>query len=214
MYIILKRSNDNEQILNIIYGQDDTIINKWIKEYLEQEIESLKMCPLEENIKNIIYEINEGINHYELIKREKRIRKGYIYNTSDKTANVVFSIKVLQYNSSHFLPNAQSNLQWENVNSEINNRVLKQLDKESLYQVFVKLQRAIDTKKQWNRLEYISTISEITKSFRKELYSSIAKKMKRFGKRQSLYKNYVPDNFANKEKCKLENNISISNNIA
>jgi hypothetical protein len=213
MYIILKRSNENEQILNIIYGQDDTIINKWIKEYLEQEIESLKMCPLEENIKSIIYEINEGINDYELIKREKRIQRGYIYNTSDKTANVVFSIKVLQYNSSHFLPNVQSNLQWENINSEINNRVLKQLDKESIYQVFVKLQRAIDTKTQWNRLEYISTISEITKSFRKELYSSIAKKMKRFGKRQILYKNHVPDNFANKEKCKLENNTIIPNNI-
>jgi hypothetical protein len=186
MYIILKRSNENDEILNIIYGQDDTLINKWIKEYLEEEIESLRMCPLEENLKNVVYEINRGINHYELIKREKRIHKGYIYNTSDKTATVLLSIKVLEYNSSHFLPNAQSNLQWENINSEINNRVLKQLDKESLYQVFVKLQRAIDTKKQWNRLEYISTISEIIKSFRKELYSSIAKRMKRFGKHQSF----------------------------
>ena len=212
MYIIIKRSNDNEEILNIIYGQDDTLINKWIEEYLEQEIESLRMCPLEENLKNVVYEINRGINHYELIKREKRIHKGYIYNTSDKTANVILSIKVLEYNSSNFLPNAQSNLQWENINSEINNRVLKQLDKESLYQVFVKLQRAIDTKKQWNRLEYISTISEIIKSFRKELYSSIAKRMKRFGKRHSFKKNYVPDNFANKERCKLENDINILNN--
>jgi pyruvate/2-oxoglutarate/acetoin dehydrogenase E1 component len=89
------------------------------------------------------------------------------------------------------------------MNMEINNRVMKKMDKDSLYGVIQKLQEKIFIKKNINTIVHGGIISEIIKSYKKEAYSSIAKRMKRFGKNKTL----VPSNFCNNGQyqfCKLE----------
>lgn len=196
MFVILKKTIEKDEILNIFYGQDELLksIREWIKEYIEEDIKNRKLNQTPEEIrkfKEIIYEINDGHQSFELIKKTKATKKGYIYNVSEKVANVLYSINILECNSNKiiFLENSEH---FNNINKEINNRVLKHLDKESLFQVLQKIQTGIYTKKQWNSTEYTGLVSETIKTFKKDMYSSIAKKMKRFGK-----KNFT-------QSCKIE----------
>jgi hypothetical protein len=196
MFVILKKTIEKDEILNIFYGQDELLksIREWIKEYIEQDIKNRKLNETPEEIKKfkeIIYEINDGHHSFELIKKTKATKKGYIYNVSERVANVLYSINILECNSNKiiFLENSEH---FNNINKEINNRVLKHLDKESLFQVLQKIQSGIYTKKQWNSTEYTGLVSETIKTFKKDMYSSIAKKMKRFGK-----KNFT-------QSCKIE----------
>lgn len=215
MFIILKKSNEKDEILNIFYGQDEhlTSIRSWIKEYMEEDINNRRSNETQEEkkqFKEIIYKINDGHHNFELIKSTKAIKKGYVYNVSEKITNVIYSINILECNSNKiiFLENSKH---FNNINREINDRVLKHLDKESLYQVLQKIQTGICTKKQWNTTEYNGLVSETIKTFKKDMYSSIAKKMKRFGKKNflqipttaTLCK--IPIEFANKNQfCKIE----------
>lgn len=187
MFIVLKKDNEKDEVLNIFYGQDEhmTSIRSWIKEYIEDDIKTIKQNISDQEkkqFKEIIYEIDDDSQSFKLIKRTKAIKKGYVYNSSEKVVKTIYSIKIVECNSNKiiFLENSDH---FNNINREINNRVLKNLDKESLYQVLQKIQIGICTKKQWNSTEYNSLISEIIKTFKKDMYSSIAKKMKRFGKK-------------------------------
>jgi hypothetical protein len=187
MFIVLKKDNEKDEVLNIFYGQDEhmTSIRSWIKEYIEEDIKTRKQNISDQEkkqFKEIIYEIDDDSQSFKLIKRTKAIKKGYVYNSSEKVVKIIYSIKIVECNSNKiiFLENSDH---FNNINREINNRVLKNLDKESLYQVLQKIQIGICTKKQWNSTEYNSLISEIIKTFKKDMYSSIAKKMKRFGKK-------------------------------
>ena len=204
MFVILKKTVEKDEILNIFYGQDEllTSIRKWVREYIEEDIKNKKLNDTNEEykkFKEIIYEINDGNQSFELIKKTKATKKGYIYKVSERVSNVIYSINILECNSNKiiFLENSEY---FNNINKEINNRVLKHLDKESLFQVLQKIQTGVYTKKQWNSTEYTGLVSETIKTFKKDMYSSIAKKMKRFGK-----KNFVAS-------CKLES-LSIENNI-
>lgn len=187
MFIVLKKDNEKDEVLNIFYGQYEhmTSIRSWIKEYIEDDIKTRKQNISDQEkkqFKEIIYEIDDDSQSFKLIKRTKAIKKGYVYNSSEKVVKIIYSIKIVECNSNKiiFLENSDH---FNNINREINNRVLKNLDKESLYQVLQKIQIGICTKKQWNSTEYNSLISEIIKTFKKDMYSSIAKKMKRFGKK-------------------------------
>lgn len=204
MFVILKKTIEKDEILNIFYGQDELLVSirKWIKEYIEEDIKNKKLNDTTEEykkFKEIIYEINDGHQSFELIQKTKATKKGYIYNVSERVTNVIYSINILECNSNKiiFLENSEN---FNNINKEINNRVLKHLDKESLFQVLQKIQTGIHTKKQWNSTEYTGLVSETIKTFKKDMYSSIAKKMKRFGKK----------NFA--ISCKLES-LSMENDI-
>lgn len=211
MYIILKRNDDVDEIINVVYGNDETIVRNWIRDYINDDIESRKGGPLPENVKSIVYETNDGRSSFELIQRTKYINKGYIYNSSEKKTEILYTITQLEYNTNNVLTGLTADNTWANINNEINNRVLKQLDKESLYQTIVKLQQGINTKNVWNKTEFTSLLSDITKNFRKDLYSSIAKRMKRFGRKQ----NFVPENFNstdNRSACKIEA-IRINNKL-
>jgi hypothetical protein len=207
MFIVLKKNEDGtEQVLNIFYGQDEHLISigKWIKQYINEDIEIRKSeVTSEENkkFKEIHYEIVDEQSCFKLIKKTKAIKKGYIYNSSERVTRDLYSIRIFECNSNKiiFLENSEH---FNNINREINNRVLKTLDKESLYQVLQKIQTGIYTKKQWNSSEYNGLVSETVKTFKKDMYSSIAKKMKRFGKKNN---GHVPDNFTNRNQfCKLE----------
>ena len=51
-----------------------------------------------------------------------------------------------------------------NINQEINNRVLKQLDKDTLIQILHKIQQRIETKSHWNKTEFVGLFTEILKN--------------------------------------------------
>lgn len=188
MYIILKSFLETSEVLNIFYGEDINLIRNWINEYVNDDIDSLKMKPLNKDVRSIEYSIKEDQNKTQLIKREKKINRGYIYNSSERSEEIIYTITRLEYDGINVFNPTQytlhQNEMWSDINTEINNRVLKQLDKESLYQILVRIQNAIKLKSNWNYTEYTSLVSETVKTFKKELYSSIAKRLKRFGKKQ------------------------------
>lgn len=189
MFIILKQSPlENDEILNVFYCDDLTIIRNWVKDCISDDIVSYRYAPVQKYIKYVTYELNDGDNNFELLKKYKRINPGYVYNSSELITEVVYTITILEFDSNKPVRNLESSEMWKNINSEVNNRVLKQLDKDSLLQVFCNIQEKISKKRDWNRTEFIGVLSETLRNFRKDLYSSIAKRLKRFGRRQSLYK--------------------------
>jgi hypothetical protein len=211
MYIILKKQNGNvDEIINMFYGDEnnETTINNWIKSYLDKDIETLNaniQSDTNVNRKQISYSIEETQNTNTIIKHYKKIKTGYIYNSSERLNEIVYTLTVLEYDCNKSLSSGITNNLWLNINDEVNNRVLKQLDKESLYQIFIKLQTAIRSKEKWNNHEYVNLLSEIIKNFKKDLYSSIAKRLKRFGKKQSQL-NYIrwSDSSKSQEKNKQD----------
>jgi len=191
MHIILKKIQEKIDVLNIFYGDDTILINNWIKEYINDDIETFKLEPLNKDVRSISYEITENQTNFELIRHIKKINKGYVYNSSERLTENVYTINLLEYSGANTFNiqkcNLKENTKWADINDEINNRVLKQLDKESLYQILNKIQASIKVKSNWNYTEYTSLVSEILKIFKKDLYSSIAKRLKRFGKKHSNY---------------------------
>jgi len=211
MYIILRQApSEIDKILNIFYSSDITPIRNWVKEYINEEIESYKLAPNSSNIKNVFYELNDGEFCFQLLKRYKKINKGYVYNSSEKMTDIIYSISILEFDSNH-CKHLETSEMWKNVNQEVNNRVLKQLDKDTLLQIIKKLEQRISTKNIWNKTEFVGLLTETLRSSRKDLYSSIAKRLKRFGQRKSFYKKQthtiinIPDDFNSSiSTCKLE----------
>jgi len=184
MFIILKCYSDNtcDDIINIFYGQDVIPINNWVNEFLLDEvfkssIESTKY------IKDISYHLtmDEQGNHC-MNKKYRKINKGYVYNTSEYITDILFKVKILYFDGNNISSDFNISELQQKITEEINNRVLNNLDKPSLNQVFEKLQNHINTKHNWNSSEFSIMVSEVIKNFKKDLYSSVAKKMKRFGK--------------------------------
>lgn len=189
MQILIKKDlkSGTETVLNIFYGENNSFIDNWINEYLKQEIDSLNLQPYNKNIKpkSIEYSIKTSDNEIHLIKKYKTILKGYIYNSSEKIEETLFSFRYLHFDGINtLLENTQNQTLWNGINSEISHRVLKQLDKDSLYNINLKFEAAIKTKEHWTSTELVMLKNELTKSYKKELYSSVVKKMKKFEKKQ------------------------------
>jgi hypothetical protein len=77
---------------------------------------------------------------------------------------------------------------WKSVNVEINNRILKSLDKDSILTIFNVVQDKIHSKNNWNKTEFISVVSDTLKEYKGAVYKSISKRLKRFNKRKNSYK--------------------------
>lgn len=195
MYIILKQSSregENDKILNMFYCSNQTIIRNWIKDYIRNDIITRKE---NDKCQDVTYEINDAETNFQLIKLYKKISKGYIYNSTAKLSEIIYKISILEFdnNLKTFTEDfdkgqgtALNNEKWADINNEINNRVLKQLDQNSLYQIIMEIESKIRTKSTWNRTEYVGLVSETIQKFKKSLYSTIAKRMKRFGKANHL----------------------------
>ena len=54
------------------------------------------------------------------------------------------------------------------------------MDKDSLYQVFIELDKNMKLKQNWTSNDFINILNELLKNFRKQLYSSVAKKLRRY----------------------------------
>ena len=120
-------------------------------------------------------------NMYYLVKKYKHVLKGYIYNTSEKISEKLYSIRCLTFdNVNVVLDKVNKDSLWNGIYSEITHRVMRQVDQDSLYRINLNFEAAIKTKDNWNSTELIMMRNEITKNYKKELYSSIVKKMKKF----------------------------------
>jgi hypothetical protein len=183
MKIVIKTNVDCkiEDVINIFYGENESYINEWIVKYFEQEILRLTN---ENGDADFFVELSESI--FYLVKKYKKVSKGYIYNSTEKIDEKIQSIRLLDFDSSKQLAiNASTNNLWNDINNEINHRIMKQIDHESLYQINMKFEGAIKTKNNWNSTELVMLQNEITKQHKKELYSSIVKKVKKFNKKNS-----------------------------
>lgn len=192
MFIIVKHNNhfpsENDEVLNIFYTIDSTCIRDWIKEYINQDIISYSYSPIEEDLKYLTYELNDGEHNFQLLKKYKRISRGYIYNSSERITDVLYSISVLEFDSEKKTTPLQGSHMWKSVNVEINNRILKSLDKDSILTIFNVVQDKIHSKNNWNKTEFISVVSDTLKQYKGAMYKSISKRLKRFNKRKNSYK--------------------------
>lgn len=189
MKIVIKNDliSHTEEVINIFYGENETYIEEWINNYFNEEIDILRLVPMANNISDIDYfiEISDGI--FYLVKKYKTIAKGYLYNSSEKISEKIQSIKLLNFDSTNHLSVAtSSNTLWNNINSEINHRIMKQIDHASLFQINMKMESAIKTKNTWTATELVMLQNEITREHKKELYSSIVKKTKKFNKKNKF----------------------------
>jgi preprotein translocase subunit SecD len=192
MFIISKQTpSESDEIIRVFYCNDITTIRNWVKNYIEQDITSYSYSPNEENTKYVTYELNDGENSFQLLKKYKRVYKGYVYNSSERTTEIIYSISILEYNDTKDQCDLNASNMLNNIQNEINNRVLKQLDKDALLQVLTTIENRVHSKPLWNRTEFTGVVTDTLKYFKKELYSSVAKRMRRYGKRNTL--NKVPE---------------------
>lgn len=185
MYIILRcQENCSDEVLNIIYGENQLIATDWIRHCLLSELDSLSLCPALPDTKSVSYQIVEGgQDSFKLVRHFKKIHRGYVYNSSEKLSDTVCIIKYIKFNENNTLTlDSSITPLWNDINNEINTRVIQCCDHHSLRQVFNTILHKVGSKKNWTNTEYTSLVSDTLNTFHKELYSSIAKKMKRFGK--------------------------------
>lgn len=202
MYIVLEKNADNiEQVINIIQTSDEAFVEKWIDEYISTNINSLKMKPLQNSIKSVNYTIKHHNNTFIVSETVQQVSAGYIYNTITETTQEISNIKYLSYTGENTIFNTDKNTLYLKLNNEINNRVLRQLDKDSLYQIFVNLQQRITLTNTWNNDNFTQMLSEVIGNFKKELYSNVVKKLHRFG---TLQKQLLPPIRSNNGGCSLE----------
>ena len=187
MYILIREEGDRKQVINILFGDDIASVRKWVEDYLLTEVTSYSYMPLQKYTKNVSYSFGcDGGDFFRFIKSYKRISKGYVYNSSDKVEEVMFTIKCLEYQSRNSITHVGSGtLLWTDINAEINNRVLKQLDKDSLFQVVSEVHNRIPLKGTWDNSEYSRMFSEVLKNFKKDSYSTVVRKLKRYGFKSS-----------------------------
>lgn len=182
MYIIIVKEKSKESILNILYSSDHLDVRTYIMDYLNDTVNSLLMAPNSNGIKNVSYSIEENAENFVLIKSYKKVSQGYIYNSSQKTKESLFSIYYLTFDGNVEFKQNSNDALYTDINSEINKRVLKQFDQDSLYQVILQVCDNVNIKNDWTKKEYTNMVSETIKNFKKELYSDVAKKLKRYGK--------------------------------
>lgn len=201
MYIVLKFDNGKETVCNVFYGHTMTSVAGWVRDYLVELAESYKTTPPLKYQRNIVYDVVDSGDVLILRKRYHQVNKGYVYNSYTECSETIVQMKILEFNGNiDWSP--QSNSPLANINDEINNRVLKQLDKDSLYQITMKIHRLVKSKKTFTPLEYTGIVMEVIREFKKELYSSIAKKMKRFGKHDQIQRSLLCSQLISA--CKLE----------
>lgn len=177
MFIILEKDpqQNTQNVLGLIYGDDYNLASQWTIDYISNDIKSRLYCPFEKYVKTIEYITNHNQNSFELIKRVTRVKRGYVYNTNEKESSLVYKIQILEFNN-EITQTSTSHL-YQNLNMQINKRVLQTLDAKSLIQVIDTLGEIIATREP----EYTNILTDILKTFKKDFYSSIAKRLKRYG---------------------------------
>jgi len=190
MFTIIKneieKSTPNSQaeiVLNIIYGDNEDYIKKWISLYFDNIIEKKEKVDNQE----FFVEIENGI--YYLVKKTNIIVKGYIFNTPQLVTEKLFSVRYLKFDETKekaLLKTLSDNIKLNELNglypeisNDINHKVLEGIDKTSLYEIYCAFEGAIRTKETWNTTELVILQNKVTREFKKDLYSTIVKKAKK-----------------------------------
>lgn len=183
MYIVIKNNINNidnkEEVINVIYG-DEIDTTNWITEYITREIKiNLDKCDKDKkDIKDVSIKVSEGVNNqYNVIKTYKSKIRGYVYNSYQRQSIELFNIKYLPF--TYKLENS-SNILKTDINSEINNRILKTLDRDSLYQLYRLSEKVIRDSDIISYNKYNKITTDLLRTFRKEHFSSVVKKLNRF----------------------------------
>ena len=183
MEIVIKQKicvsgKNDEEILNIFYGENTEYLKNWILTYISNDI-------FNSNLEEFDLSIEERDPVYYVIKTTKVLVKGYLFNKYTQVKEDMYLIKVLEFNGGNSIINSlvskvkQGTELWKGINSEITHQVLYKCDRDSLYQIILALESAIKSKEIWNSTELIMTENQITKNFKKELYSNVIKKIKK-----------------------------------
>lgn len=173
----------SETVLNIIYGDNEDYIKKWISLYFDNIIEKKEKVDNEE----FFVEIENGI--YYLVKKTMVIVKGYIFNTPQLVTEKLFSVRYLKFDETKekaLLKTLSDNIKLNELNglypeisNDTNHKVLEGIDKTSLYEIYCAFEGAIRTKETWNTTELVILQNKVTREFKKDLYSTIVKKAKK-----------------------------------
>jgi hypothetical protein len=183
MEIVIKQNlclsaKSDQEILNIFYGENTEYLKNWILTYISNDI-------FDSNLEEFDLSIEERGSVYYVVKTMKVLVKGYVFNKYEQVKEDVYLIKVLEFNGGNSIINSlvskvkEGSKLWKGINSEITHQVLQKCDRDSLYQIILALESAIKSKEIWNSTELIMTENQITKNFKKELYSNIVRKVKK-----------------------------------
>jgi hypothetical protein len=175
-------------VLEVKYRGIDKIISppfdniQKASEWMENHITTLKteMESCLEEKDTATFNILSTDNEMMLIKNEKMTHHGYLYNTYEQKQETILTLKIVQHNP-EFIENAKFTDLFMNINEEIQNRFLKNMDKDSLQQLLSQINKVVYAKETWTNKDYLKSFNEILQNFKKEPYSSIAKKLQRFG---------------------------------
>lgn len=172
MFIIIKTDllSHEEEIIDVIYGEEYDYAVNIIEKYYNDLIVNLK------NDTKFEYIVEIKNTDFFLIKKYTNVTKGYIYNKSSLKLESISSIKIKEFNENKMRINLNKSQLWANINSEINKRIIKNMDKESLYQFRNKFNDIINTNNTWTNTSLVMLENKLVKEFKKELFTSIVKK--------------------------------------
>jgi hypothetical protein len=192
MYVVVEKQNEtnNINIIKILKVDDKTSVQLWMNTYMLTQLESMRYAPNHENIKYVTYMIRsrENSDSLELIKQFKKVNKGYIYNSSEWLEEVIMSIDCIKcednilYESSE-IPKSQL---WHDTNTEINIRVLQQLDYDSSINVISHFIKSSKSKSSSFQEEMTVLLSDSLKFVNRDLYNNVMRKVKKLRKRNGI----------------------------
>lgn len=187
-------------VVNTCYDNPDTLeyIEKWLSNYINNEINSLLYMPNNKNEKSISYEVQEsdGGKIFSLIKKYQKTTKGYLYNNYENMYEKIFDIKVIRDEESYTgLNNFCDEQTMALIDDQVNQRVIKSLEREAL-QVFLNdIRNAIKGKQSWNKDELLYLETQILRQLKKKLTNKIRKNVvKEFSELDTTQNENVRDN--------------------
>lgn len=173
MFIVLEVESD--KIVSPFF--DD--IQK-VSEWMENHVTALKInMENTEKKESVTFNILSTDNEMMLIKNEIVTHHGYLYNTSEQKQETIITFKIVHHNP-QFIEKPKFTDLFMNINEEIQKRYLKNMDKASLQQLLMQINKIVYAKEEWTNKEYLKCFNEILQNFKKEPYSSVAKKLQRF----------------------------------
>lgn len=170
MFIILKKNQGHEEIINILFENEISNVLVWINTYIDSEISSLKYKPIEKHILNVTYnlEIDSENNEFILKKNATKCIKGILYNTTEKHEELVYKLKIMKYDNKNHQKTSQL---WKNINTEVNFRLLKKVDKNTLFYIIDSINKELIKKETWDTNELIILQNDI---LQKNIYRKFA----------------------------------------
>lgn len=217
MKVLVKNDfiSNTQSILNIFHIDDDDYIEKWINEYIQHQIKN-KVSSSEDknsNICDISYEIQSNFSEFSLIEKQKIINKGYIYNSNTHNYTKLFTININIY-TDNIETCVASSLQeklpytklYNDINEEINKRITKELNQETLLLLQSEYNKKIQTKNTWTQKELILLQNTIIKKHEIQLFNNISKQLRKNNRKQKRANSKSPETKPNLllKSCKEE----------